>query len=473
MLPEELLSAIVAFIPESPELYSHFSLGSSPSYYDQQRSASLWSLSLVNQQFRRICMPFLFSYVKCDNLEDVISLRDEWLAKAPFIANIRTLQVLNCDTFSAPACAFLVELLPSLSSLVCLDINAMKIDAALLSTINHHPSLSKVLVSVVVPLFGLSPLSKIIHKSVRMTGSPPFRSHFDKCIKLGLGIGYLALFGNIANDPTQGQVIMGLRNVSISLWQGLHKQRLLWLEGFVARHPDLKTLRFSNFQGQGQYLCLHSPHTPFVSRFIDDLRELGMLDTEETLTQFMIAQPYTSKSVNLNQWIVAGISLITNKATIEIIKLAHLSFPHLTSLSLDIDETNIDIHELTAAVSGFRSLRVLDLDHLCRNLDFGADLPPQNHPDEARYIEFALKWYAEHLARACSSIERIFVSEAGPETAWMLRGQYTVTRRLLADGGGIHLAGSVKIHRASLPSSFTVTETGAQSRTTIPTADGW
>ncbi|KAJ7579333.1 hypothetical protein C8J56DRAFT_342339 [Mycena floridula] len=441
ILPEELLLVIVAYlyVPDLPDFYHHLFPDAPPS---RQRSAGLCSLSLVNQQCRRICMPFLFSYVKCNKIEDLIRLRDECLVKAPFIRNIRTLEC-NRNRVSEAPCAALVELLPSLSSLFCLDIGRLQIDAALFSAVNLHPNLSGVLVDTVEHLVSFSPLSKFLNKSFSVGLKPLHRrSEFDQCLRLGIGIGQLELLGNCTNDPTHGQVLMGLRDVSISLWEGRNADQSLWLEEFVARHPDLQTIRFCDLYGKAEnYPCLRNPHTPFVFRFIDDLQQHRM-DTD-TLTQFLITRPYTNKSV-LNQWIVSGISLTANKSTIKIIELAHLSFPNLTSLTLHgKEEIKFDAHELTAVVSGFRAMRALNLDYLFLNLDFDTALPSQNHPDEAHHIESAIKCYAERLARACSSIEAIFVSEAKKD--WSLEGQYTVTRKLLADGGGVHLASSLTI----------------------------
>lgn len=79
MLPEELLVSIVEyldgfriFIPKKPQGFFH----SMPTHYTPA-SRELAAFSLVNQQFRRICVPFLFAYVECRGSEKLKKLNEQ------------------------------------------------------------------------------------------------------------------------------------------------------------------------------------------------------------------------------------------------------------------------------------------------------------------------------------------------------------------------------------------------------------
>ncbi len=85
MLPEELVHAIVeslAYNPTPTELYLP-----EPRY--KHTSSELCSLSLVNRRFRRICLPFLFSFVQTKYFKGLQKFRDQSLSSPQFAASIR------------------------------------------------------------------------------------------------------------------------------------------------------------------------------------------------------------------------------------------------------------------------------------------------------------------------------------------------------------------------------------------------
>ncbi|KAF7336742.1 hypothetical protein MVEN_02109300 [Mycena venus] len=111
----------------------------------------LRSISTVNRQLRLLSLPLLFKRVRCTNLEKLQQLGAECTVNPQFAPLIRHLDVVEADSSD-----FLHELIPCLTSLAWLSLQATQLDAPLLVKVNSHPILSTV--SVRGPLNAFSTL---------------------------------------------------------------------------------------------------------------------------------------------------------------------------------------------------------------------------------------------------------------------------------------------------------------------------
>ncbi|KAJ7579730.1 hypothetical protein C8J56DRAFT_1104611 [Mycena floridula] len=120
-------------------------------------SSGIFSLSMANRQFRRICLPILFSRILCTTLEQLEELERECIVKSAFTGFIKTLVVdvdipglITSRQRRSPGFvsdntsvrdSLLARLLPLLDSLLWLEIREEGISESLLNAINVHPTI--------------------------------------------------------------------------------------------------------------------------------------------------------------------------------------------------------------------------------------------------------------------------------------------------------------------------------------------
>ncbi|KAJ7840575.1 hypothetical protein B0H14DRAFT_3140501, partial [Mycena olivaceomarginata] len=138
-LPAELLLIILG---ELCDIHYYFPSRADPPYLHTRsnicRSTNgLRAISMVNQRLRNVSLCILFKISRCPSSEKFEQLSVECTTKPQFASLIRRLDVVDVDTRQ-----LLPELLPFLTSLVRLDLNADALDAHLLAIANSHSTLS-------------------------------------------------------------------------------------------------------------------------------------------------------------------------------------------------------------------------------------------------------------------------------------------------------------------------------------------
>jgi hypothetical protein len=112
-------------------------------------------------------------------------------------------------------------------------------------------------------------------------------------------------------------------------------------------------------------------------------------------------------------------------------------------------------------LSGFSSLKLLRLPGIHCCLNFGEQTPwlaplvkRQRRRDKpvngGLLVEAALSWYVTRIVQAMPSIEGVYLAEEHDDPwdcrkRWKLDGWYRVEQKLLVDGGGKELAGTLSI----------------------------
>ncbi|KAJ7571790.1 hypothetical protein C8J56DRAFT_907932 [Mycena floridula] len=325
ILPEELLVVIVQCLAEIPDFRPHFN--------DRNVSRHIRFLALVNKEFRRICFPLLFSYLKRKRFTDLEHLKDTCRE----IPELWPLYRTSADSFvTAVLGEILPQILSSLTDLLRIDLHYHKIDSQLLAVINSHPTLAAV--SSTTESFADLPsdlsLSKIILKFIIVSNKDP-RSYVPVFrLRPGCGISQLS----------------GLETVTVTRLRGLRMQLggkdLSWLPVFAARHPHLNSLR----------TCTKQPSLKSRPTYV--LLFLDAVDGRATINAFTIFRP-----------------------TIDLALESWNTFLSLQSLVLTDD--------LALALSKFHTLRVLGLPFICRHLDPGDKMPmlKKRHLYEDTHVE--------------------------------------------------------------------------------------
>lgn len=85
MFPEELLQAVVEQLAYNPQFLER----QLARFRWKYARSDLISLSMANHQLRRICMPFLFTYVYAPKAEDLEKLKDQCIINTILAASIR------------------------------------------------------------------------------------------------------------------------------------------------------------------------------------------------------------------------------------------------------------------------------------------------------------------------------------------------------------------------------------------------
>ncbi|KAE9409263.1 hypothetical protein BT96DRAFT_1012842 [Gymnopus androsaceus JB14] len=348
MLPEELLQAVVEHLAK-PQFIER---GLDRIRWKYARNG-LISLSMANHQWRRICIPFLFAYVRVSMIRDEIKkLIADCTTNNGFATSIRTLVL---EYFSLSSINMIYSLLPHLINLSQFHLEGNKIDLALLTAINSHPTLTTVLLnasygrgflelpSQSAPL----DLSKVVLKGALFDLNTSIQS-LNSYLSRGMEVTRV-LFGTLSPKP--------LYNDSPSV--------LPWLVDFVQIHPSLKKITFFNHHATK---LLTASTVPFMSQFLVKINSDGLSDTIR-LTMYAITRsgPSSQPSARdpFRDWHVSGIFLCFSQWSAgRVLHAAHSLLPDVSVLTIRSENVQIDAKELFISLCRFSSLRVVSLEEL-------------------------------------------------------------------------------------------------------------
>ncbi|KAJ7600787.1 hypothetical protein C8J56DRAFT_911292, partial [Mycena floridula] len=375
-LPEELLDVICDLLIEPsilkeirPKKYTH-------------ASPELRSLSLVNHRLRRICLPWIFSYLECRSLAEVERLRDESLSNPTIVQWTRTFNFYGLK----PGCfrgkkttQILASFLPLFESLSLLDLRGIVVDNTLMVAINCHPSLATVLISSFPEERHDSlPWKKLIRSSIHTaslyeeTRNRLRQSSFD----CGMSLACLEMY-TYAGLPTK-LIFSGLRKLALNRFG---HDGFRFLSCFLPQYPDINQITFADWD-------LSDPYLPFLPRFTQAAKRCSLTDAVKVQT-FTISPGCSDSEESLfNNWNVSDLSLRVSSSIIQVLRLTSDIFSSITSLTLLTTLTNEEIFHMDvfcAEIAKFPALRILRLFHTLDRFNFGHQKPA--HPGWLRNVD--------------------------------------------------------------------------------------
>lgn len=251
---------------------------------------------------------------------------------------------------------------------------------------------------------------------------------------------------------------------------------LFWLPQFIIRHPNLRKITFLDRNGGVE--LPRAPNTPFIDRFFE-AAVTDLPPNAVTPIQFTIERELggvLTSNPPFDNWKVTALLLRVRSAIIQVVGLASRIFPSINFLTLTMETSDVNhmvsspflpfffstnrpqLHQDTFidCLKMFPSLRILSLPSILPHLDFSGKMPTQRLPSpklsEAFTAEAALQWFGLRMASALPSLDAIYFEEEGYELEdtrkmeeWRLVGWYRVQQRLLMNGGGNELVGTLSI----------------------------
>ncbi|KAJ4490939.1 hypothetical protein J3R30DRAFT_3427254 [Lentinula aciculospora] len=332
MLPEEILHVIVKYIISNPVILESelFEL-----HWKHSRTRLL-PLSLVNHQFRRICMPFLFAYVEIRGAYgDLKKLRDWCASSKPFALSIRSIDYYCYSLEHIDILHHLLHFLTNLSQIILND--GGYLDVPLLNIISQHPVQSvvvaswKSLASSYLNQLGPCSLSKITLDSMKLL-TESIEHNFVNRLQCGMQIRCLTVPPKMlvpAPNSFSNCKFTGL--CELELWLSLTPE-VSWLPTFIDNHPLLERIRFS-------ITCVQWNVVPFILPFLETIVEEGLIDTVE-IKAFSIARNSSTalppSTDSLHGWHVASLWFCISKwSSGRLLDLAHSFFPQISMLSIE------------------------------------------------------------------------------------------------------------------------------------------
>ncbi|KAF5390379.1 hypothetical protein D9757_005302 [Collybiopsis confluens] len=334
-VPEELLRQIIeslAYLPAySQDLPSDFQV--------KRVTSQLRSLSLVDKQMRRICLPFLF-------------------ASLIFSSDCR---FSDFENFSV-----IRELLSKFKYLSCVDLTSVgTLSGELLNTIYNYGSMATVLVAQFSSLpsdIAALDLSKIV-----VLNGDCFRDPIRADSLASLCIQIITLQVNSFDEEHfQHQIYRGVRTLDLQN----HLSSMAWFPVFASNHPLLSRLVLN-------YGTEYHPSLPFLHSFAEMSRQLGR--NKFRLEQLVLTRaPPSSASLSspamlFQDWRVSQVTVFIQSSSIETLSLISTSFPNIDSLIIRFrmtrhDEPELDLEydldDLVNVFSRFRSLRTIQSTNL-------------------------------------------------------------------------------------------------------------
>ncbi|KAJ7593805.1 hypothetical protein C8J56DRAFT_421962 [Mycena floridula] len=399
--PEELLHNIVLFLDDVEDHEREY-----PKSLYRYVSRDIYMLSLVSHQFRRICFPLLFSYIKCTSLQELNRLENECLATVSFAGNVRTLEVdapelLDLDT--------LIRLIHRLDSLVWLELGKTEMTPALLAAIDAHSSLET---AAIFSLRFVPPnpalLDKVLlHVAGRQEIMEVQRRH----------IGLVRLRVGRLSFPLETVVVRDLRHVHFSsmseVASTIQSLTLDRFQEFISHHPTLTTLSFRSAWKD----CSFSKQ--YISRFLD---ALGEQYPQRVFLGFSVVRaPIKSDcDIGFHCWEVTGLSfdfdngIVSSDSVSETLSLAGTMFPKVTSLMIFYHAGPMHVDTFLALLSKhFPNLRTLYLSISHELLTLTPFLVPTNLESENPMEDTVacVQWLAWHLFQGLPSLLKIDAHE--------------------------------------------------------------
>ncbi|KAE9400270.1 hypothetical protein BT96DRAFT_919549 [Gymnopus androsaceus JB14] len=391
-LPEELLHTIVELIASD----TIFIERQSPTLRSKYATINLRPLSMATRQLRRLCLPFLFAYVK---VKDVTRLTDQCAAGSDaFSASIRTLDFGSVSMNIMEV----LHLFDRFTNLSQINLDFLFPAIPILSAIRNYPAVTVNLGSTARHLAYRMRVRCLTYR----TSDP--HDNFGNCRFPGLS--------------------------ELKLRMRIPPTTLPWISELTRGHPLLKKISFTGSYLPANFKC--NPTVPFIQTFVDEVyrEELDQTMSIEgfAVTRFQsIASSAPFLGTSCNPWRVTGLhlSIYAWWSSARLLVLAHSMFPQISVLTLNIkveeNSTSFPGEELISSLCCFSSLQVLNLVGPYRLHDFGNQATPSPIDMEAAIIQ-----YTSSIAQRIPTIEAFFIDlvydNFDEEESWKLRGWLSV-----------------------------------------------
>ncbi|KAJ4464278.1 hypothetical protein C8R41DRAFT_860181 [Lentinula lateritia] len=385
-------------------------------------SSELITLSVLNRQFRRISLPFLFAFVTLKHLEDVEKFLQMCLVNPTLGSTIRVIKLDEMHFSKKSGHDELCRLLPHLTRLTCVDLQGSTSSVTLLNTVNQHPSISTMIVDSLYGLDNLPPplsslnLSKVVVECGRIS-HPGLETSYVR----GLEVYRLVVFQPESLKEEFGNSrFQGLHEISLVM--NRHPLFLEWLPRLASSHPHLKKVIIADISNQKMKYT--SDTIPFILPFIQKSSQQG-LDTTFSITRLVITRAL-SCSLSTPEWRVTELDMNVQSSLLVILPLVASCFPYIHTLGVGVyHKRRYNVDELVAVLASFRSLRVLKSVRLFKKLrspDEQLHRPwkPLRHIDKIHRVrrlgaraEARLYWYMSLISKALPSLEAVYIEEEG------------------------------------------------------------
>ncbi|KAJ7579872.1 hypothetical protein C8J56DRAFT_1058898 [Mycena floridula] len=370
----------------------------------QHTSSDILSTSLVNSQFRQICLPLVFSYVNCDKLGELERLKDDCFLNPALAGSIGTLDARiplpdeDLAKFCAAVCSLLLELLPSLKNLVSLNMGAIVFNQALLGAINNHQTLKTVIISPDILSFLDSTTSSLVKIQLYILSA--LDSESISYIKRGmrvLRLGPTSVPRLEAQSATERVVISALRELWVfvtSFSQQEDEESSVRFSDFLSRHDDLVSVTF-------YVLGLECSLTkPYIISFWDAATTESLNDAVQLESIQFTAAP--GCKLDSNNWKPSGLGLALSKAPLrDSLSLVTRIFPNISRLDIQLD----DFPALLS--THFPNLQTLHLSGLRQYMP-------------SKDLVGAMRDFASRIARQLSSIQELGLKEGSFEAQYRM-----------------------------------------------------
>ncbi|KAJ7590543.1 hypothetical protein C8J56DRAFT_933181 [Mycena floridula] len=443
--PEELVNRIVVFLLDD----SDYQCYSYPASLYHHVSSDISMLSLVNHQFRRICFPFLFSYIECKDLEELSKLERECLSDSAFTGFVR---ILHVATYGPPAGndtiteESLLRLLPRLKSLVWLDLGYTELSATLVPAIEEHPTLRTAAIRMRdLPVLPQSPakLEKLLLHSLSpyWYGARANGDEFSIVQRRNISVICLSVFTNCI--PAVETKIPNLRclNIDESL-NTTTEQHLEQIHALVAAHPSLTEITVcTSLLGCNFF-------QPRLSSFLKGIEPYSL---GERICFTLSPIELSSDKKGLDGWEVTRLDLEVTPSLQASLPLVSTMFPNLVSLDLSFcSPIHVDSF-LVLMSKHLRNLQMLDLHPQPESLIWTPLLIPLlRELSDKPCADFAsrLAWFAWQIFLASPSVTHFDIEFSSWDNSlrpppWYISGSYQVKRDWFGAIVGMKLVSSV------------------------------
>ncbi|KAJ7584341.1 hypothetical protein C8J56DRAFT_1027690 [Mycena floridula] len=411
-LPEELLQVTIALlVAEDDHVYEPY-----PESMYHYASSTVVSLSLVNHLFRRICFPFLFSYIKCKGGKMLQKLEDECLAHSAFTSFVVIIDFYidygSRDTVLSVQDGLVRLLEHCLPSLVWLELHDIPINLSapgLLIAINAHHSLETIAITSRSFDISLPPppssLEKLLIANLWDT---------SKLVSVvqprNVTVSHLHIDNRGVLLPLETLAIRGLRALSITEAAGDRNAQVVdKLRALVAHHPGLTNIILKSASSHWTD-CQFSK--PYISSFLDAVEARSLWEAME-LTEIALSPSQSQWS-----WEVTGLVMTVRSSwSLETISLAGTMFPKISSLTIGLlDEVQVHIDNFVTLISQhFLNLRVLNLTWIHPALNFTQPLAPSGMEKPGvpfHDVSACMRWLAWRIFEASSSTIKISIHKS-------------------------------------------------------------
>ncbi|KAJ7460742.1 hypothetical protein FB451DRAFT_1563201 [Mycena latifolia] len=409
----------------------------------------LRSVSVVNRRLRQLCLPLIFRITRCTSWERFQQLAAKCTANPGFARLIRRLDLFEVHTRDV-----LFGLLPCLTSLTWLHVDANQVNARLLTAVNSHLTLA----TAAVYNLHLIPLRQLLRST-----NQPFskilicKTTIDRCLTLGSEalravVERGAKFAHLvlqASDKVNfehggGGLLPGLDQLDLRMY-GPSMSVETWLPLFVRRHRNLSIIKFFD---PPSFFWSDNRDVPFAFQFIRAISGASYVDARPKSFSITYIVSWTS----LDDWEVVQLELmIPSPSGMSALRAASILAPRLSSLDLTMHgiyaTTPIHIYDFAEPFSHLTALRTLHVTNAYRHLHFGGQSPwlsSQRVRDAlgtsvSVIAHNAMRWYMTRVAHQATSLELIHITDAGHDGKgrfshpWTLRASFRVRNNGIRD----------------------------------------